>query len=147
MADGPNTRLKSFYAGALSMLEYRAPCSGSPGQISDIDRSAAGWRVVRVITGTSEHPGASRNSKHTITTSAIHNLAQLAGSPWLTVPPEALKLDLLEGRAFSRRKCIHEATKKVPQRDAVATDESAADKRADAQIDRSSSASDACTIH
>eukprot|EP00965_Chrysotila_dentata_P256272 6212494-Pleurochrysis_carterae.AAC.2 len=38
--------------------------------------------------------------------------------------------------------------KSVPQRDAVATDESAADRRADAQIDRSSSASaDACTIH
>ena len=37
--------------------------------------------------------------------------------------------------------------KNVPQRDAVATDESAADRRADAQIDRSSSASDACTIH
>eukprot|EP00965_Chrysotila_dentata_P201420 6180558-Pleurochrysis_carterae.AAC.1 len=36
----------------------------------------------------------------------------------------------------------------VPQRDAVATDESAADRRADAQIDRSSSgsASDAFTI-
>eukprot|EP00965_Chrysotila_dentata_P253008 6211015-Pleurochrysis_carterae.AAC.2 len=31
------------------------------------------------------------------------------------------------------------------QRDAVATDESAGDRRADAQIDRSSSASDACT--
>eukprot|EP00965_Chrysotila_dentata_P260445 6213908-Pleurochrysis_carterae.AAC.1 len=36
--------------------------------------------------------------------------------------------------------------KSTPQRDAVATDESAADRRADAQIDRSSSASDACTL-
>eukprot|EP00965_Chrysotila_dentata_P205648 6183080-Pleurochrysis_carterae.AAC.1 len=36
--------------------------------------------------------------------------------------------------------------KSFPQRDAVATDESAADRRADAQIDRSSSASDACTV-
>eukprot|EP00965_Chrysotila_dentata_P152382 5036208-Pleurochrysis_carterae.AAC.1 len=33
--------------------------------------------------------------------------------------------------------------KNVPQRDAVAADERAADRRADAQIDRSSSASDA----
>eukprot|EP00965_Chrysotila_dentata_P190783 6174093-Pleurochrysis_carterae.AAC.1 len=34
--------------------------------------------------------------------------------------------------------------KSVPHRDAVAKDESAADRRAVAQIDRSSSASDAC---
>eukprot|EP00965_Chrysotila_dentata_P212250 6186909-Pleurochrysis_carterae.AAC.2 len=33
-----------------------------------------------------------------------------------------------------------------PQRDTVATDESAADKRADVQIDRSSGAPDACTL-
>eukprot|EP00965_Chrysotila_dentata_P154916 5119266-Pleurochrysis_carterae.AAC.2 len=36
--------------------------------------------------------------------------------------------------------------KSVPQRDTVATDESAADMRTDAQIDRSSSASDSCTV-
>eukprot|EP00965_Chrysotila_dentata_P025536 849227-Pleurochrysis_carterae.AAC.2 len=37
--------------------------------------------------------------------------------------------------------------KNLPQRDAVTTNESAVDRREDAQIDRSSSASDACTIH
>eukprot|EP00965_Chrysotila_dentata_P216385 6189341-Pleurochrysis_carterae.AAC.6 len=36
--------------------------------------------------------------------------------------------------------------KSVPQRDVVAKDESAADSRMDGQIDRSSSASDACTV-
>eukprot|EP00965_Chrysotila_dentata_P071638 2367003-Pleurochrysis_carterae.AAC.1 len=36
--------------------------------------------------------------------------------------------------------------KSVPQRDAVAPNESAADRHADALIDRSSCASDACTI-
>eukprot|EP00965_Chrysotila_dentata_P173394 5724317-Pleurochrysis_carterae.AAC.1 len=44
------------------------------------------------------------------------------------------------------REYFHERPKSVPQRDGAATDESAADSRADAQIDRSSSASDACTV-
>eukprot|EP00965_Chrysotila_dentata_P174496 5760107-Pleurochrysis_carterae.AAC.1 len=53
------------------------------------------------------------------------------------------------GGHLRRQNYDHEATKKRPaaRRRRIPTDEGAADRRADAQIDRSSSASDECTIH